>query len=92
MASEWEKKCREMVVWGFFKDFEPEFVQGSEGEHELCEPITADMCTAMHNIILVMSQSLTDITKTTNIDKARMIAVGALRVFEHTKGQINDKE
>ena len=32
---------RERVVWGFYEDSIPHYIQGSEGEHEINEPVTA---------------------------------------------------
>ena len=32
---------RERVVWGFYEEETPQFYQGKEGEHEICEPVTA---------------------------------------------------
>lgn len=33
---------RDRVVWGFYEDAVPHYIQGKDGEHELNEPITAD--------------------------------------------------
>jgi hypothetical protein len=32
---------RDRVVWGFYEDATPHFVQGKDGEHEINEPVTA---------------------------------------------------
>jgi len=33
---------RDMVVWCYSEDGQPEYLQGSNGEHEICEPVTAE--------------------------------------------------
>ena len=38
MSEEW---YRDRVVWGFYAEKTPEFYQGKDGEHEICEPVSA---------------------------------------------------
>ena len=38
---------RERVVWGFYEEETPKFYQGKEGEHEICEPVTAKMVNTL---------------------------------------------
>jgi hypothetical protein len=43
--SELEKQTdfyREKIVWGFYEEKVPKFYQGVEGEHHMCEPVTAE--------------------------------------------------
>lgn len=41
------KELDEKIVYGFYEDRVPVFIQGSKGTNELCSPITADECTGM---------------------------------------------
>lgn len=34
---------RDQIVWGFYEDEKPQYYQGRDGEHEICEPVTASM-------------------------------------------------
>lgn len=38
-------EARQMIVWGFYEEEVPRFIQGPKGQHELCEPVTADQAT-----------------------------------------------
>ena len=38
MSEEW---YRDRVVWGFYEEKTPKFYQGKDGEHEICEPVSA---------------------------------------------------
>jgi len=33
---------RDRVVWGFYEDGDPKYIQGREGAHDICSPITAE--------------------------------------------------
>lgn len=44
---------RERVVWGFYEDGTPKFYQGKDGEHELCEPVTAKEVTNYFQAVTV---------------------------------------
>jgi hypothetical protein len=43
---------REQIVWGFYEDEYPSYCQGSAGEHELTDPITADEANGLVKQIL----------------------------------------
>lgn len=38
---------RDRVVWGFYEDHEPKYYQGKAGEHEICDPVTAEEVTRL---------------------------------------------
>lgn len=54
---------REMVVWGFYEDMIPSYVQGSRGEHELSSAVSADEVTHMMREFCEAVKHLDDIVK-----------------------------
>jgi len=38
---------RDRVVWGFYEFHEPKYYQGKAGEHEICDPVTAEEVTRL---------------------------------------------
>ena len=49
---------RDRVVWGFYEDETPKFYQGKEGEHEICEPVSAKEVTCYVNEIEMLEAKL----------------------------------
>ena len=39
---------RDRMVWGFYEDSIPHFIQGKAGEHEINEPVTAEQVRNMY--------------------------------------------
>jgi hypothetical protein len=44
---------RDRVVWGFYEDAVPHYIQGRAGEHEINEPVTADQVRNMYKALEV---------------------------------------
>lgn len=44
---------RDRVVWGFYEDVTPHFVQGKDGEHEINEPVTASQVRNLHKALQI---------------------------------------
>jgi hypothetical protein len=42
---------RDRVVWGFYEDATPHYIQGREGEHEINDPVSADQIRAMYKAV-----------------------------------------
>jgi hypothetical protein len=51
---------RERIVWCFSEDGKPVYYQGSKGEHEICEPITAEEANGLVRKIEELNQKLVD--------------------------------
>jgi len=42
---------RDRVVWGFYEDYVPHYIQGRAGEHEINEPVTAEQVRNMYKAL-----------------------------------------
>ncbi len=53
-----EEWYREQVIWGFYEEKIPQYIQGKAGENEICSPITAEDVTKMQNTIFELKQQI----------------------------------
>ena len=49
---------RENVVWGFYEEKIPQYIQGKAGESEICSPVTAEDVTRMQDCILKLKKKI----------------------------------
>ena len=50
----YKEKCawyQDRVVWRFYDDQTPHYIQGKAGEHEINEPVTAEQVTNLHKAL-----------------------------------------
>ena len=52
---------RENVVWGFYEEKIPQYIQGKAGESEICHPVTAEEITSMQNTIIKLRKHIKDL-------------------------------
>ncbi len=75
---------RERVVWGFYEEETPQFYQGKEGEHEICDPVTAKQVNTLCEENARMRKALEEIRNHSDAMHQRIQAIAEEALSEHS--------